>query len=103
MKENWSVTYEKWTHADIEAGETRDLGFIYEACSFRDALKEVGEQGSDYQPDCYPYSGVRWLTNPKYNECFRTGDIEERSLHFPDQITESSRKRIMRYVGVRGV
>jgi hypothetical protein len=44
VKENWSVTYQNWTPSDIEAGETRDLGFIYEACSLRDALKEVGNK-----------------------------------------------------------
>jgi hypothetical protein len=103
MRENWSVTYQKWTPDDIEAGETRDLGFVEENCTFKDAIKAVGGQYAYYEPDCYPHTGVRWLTNSKYDECFRTGDIEERSLHIPDQITEASRMRIMRYLGVKGI
>lgn len=101
----FSVTFERWNEAATEAGETDDRGFVIENVSLRDAIR----LGLEYR--CPSHAGAceasdsnhanaRWLTFYKWNDCTRenleTGIEETRSLHFPDQITASTRRRIAR-------
>lgn len=103
MQNNWAVTYAVWTPEDTEIGETDDKGFVYEACTFRQAMDEIGSRGGYFEADSYPSVNVHWITNSSYHENYRTGETEERSLHIPKQITKASRKRLLRYLGVKGV
>jgi len=95
----FDVTYEIWTPEDYEAGDTNDRGFISEDVSLREAVREVGYRADE--ADCYPVHDLRWLTNYEYDENFRTGARESRSLHIPDSVTSASRLRIARLLGVR--
>jgi hypothetical protein len=105
MKKEWNTTYERWTEADTEAGETNDKGFSLENVTIREAIEDVGGVNASYSANEYPVTGnVRWLTNNSYNEgtheYFTTGIEEQRSLHIPDHITPSSRLRLARLLGV---
>lgn len=105
----FSVTYEQWTHDDVEAGDTDKRGFVIENVSLRDALR-LGLEYRDpswagaCEADCYPARNVRWLTFYDWNDGTRDriehGIHEQRSLHFPESLTVSSRGRICRLFGV---
>lgn len=108
----FSVTYERWDEAATEAGDTDDRGFVIEDVSLRDACRlglEYREpswsgacEPSDSRVDC-----ARWLTFYQWNDCTRDqierGISESRSLHFPDSLTPSSRRRIARLFNAYGV
>ena len=99
----FSVTYERWDEAATEAGDTDDRGFVIEGVSLRDALR----LGLEYRDPSWAgaceasasnHRAARWLTFYDWNEGTRerieTGIVEQRSLHIPDSVTPSSRKRI---------
>ena len=101
----FSVTFERWNEEAAEIGETDDRGFIIENVSLRDAI----QQGLEYRDPSWAgsceasdsrHEFARWLTFHNWNDCTRenleTGIEESRSLHIPDCITPSSRKRIAR-------
>jgi hypothetical protein len=110
--QGFSVTFERYfphdEHEDVCEADER--GFVIEDVSFRDALR-LGLEYRDpsyaaaCEADCYPARGVRWLTFHAWNDCTREnieqGISESRSLHFPDQLTESSRARVCRMFGVK--
>lgn len=100
---SFSVTYERWDEAATEAGATDDSGFIIEDVSLRDAMS----MGLEYREPSWAgaceasasdHSAARWLTFYDWNEGTRerieTGIVETRSLHIPDGVTPSSRRRI---------
>ena len=101
----FSVTFERWTHEDIELGDTDDRGFVIQDVSLRDATRLGLEyREPSYSGYCEPNDSrldcTRWLTFPSWNDCTRenieTGITEQRSLHFPESITAASRIRIAR-------
>lgn len=94
----FNVTYEIWTPEDCEIGDTDDRGFVVEGVSLREAVREIGHYA--LEADCYPVSSPRWFTNFEYDEDFKTGARESRSLHLPNHLTEASRMRIARLLGV---
>ena len=107
----FSVTFERWTHDDIESGDTADRGFVIENVSLRDASRLGLEL---YQPShagyCEPNDSridcARWLSFPNWNDCTRenleTGISEERALHFPESLSAASRARIARLFNAYG-
>ena len=67
----------------------------------RDAVGYLG--GMATEADCSPFSleyPPRWFTHHNYDENYRTGAVESRSLHLPDNITAASALRIARLLGV---
>jgi len=95
----FSVTYETWSPDDIAAGDTDTRGFIAQGVSLRDAIREVG--GFAPEPSASRISEARWFTHHAYDEDYRTGAVEARSLHVPDSVTDASRRRIARLLGCR--
>ncbi len=107
----FAVTFERYLpHADDEdVCGPDESGFAIEDCSLRDAVRlglEVREPSwaGACEPDSYPARGVRWLTFYQWNsgtrEEIERGIRESRSLHFPDGLSESSRRRVCRLFGV---
>jgi hypothetical protein len=94
----FDVTYEIWTPEDCEIGDTDDRGFVVESVSLREAMSEM-EYHAD-AADCWPVQAPRWFTHSNYDENFETGARESRSLHLPNHLTEASRMRIARLLGV---
>lgn len=109
----FSVTFERYLpHDDGEdVCEADEQGFVIEGVSLRDAM-HLGleysrpEWSGACAADCYPIHGARWLTFYEWNsgtrEEIEQGVSEQRSLHFPDSLTESSRMRICRLFNVSG-
>lgn len=109
----FSVTFERYLpHADEEdVCDADERGFVIENVSLRDALR-LGLEFRDpswagyCEPDSYPAHNVRWLTFFNWNagtrEEIEQGVKEARSLHFPDTLTESSRRRVARLFNAYG-
>jgi hypothetical protein len=110
----FSVSFERYLpHDDGEdICEADERGFVVEDCSLRDAVR-IGLEAlqPNYlgacEADSFPPRGVRWLTFDRWNDCTREniqeGISESRTLHLPEQMTESSRRRVCRLFGLRGV
>jgi hypothetical protein len=101
----FSVTYDIYTQESIEAGETADDGFICQNVSLRDAIAAVCEtdnntcERTNIESSDSRISHARWFT--VYNSMdWISGDTEHRSLHIPESVTASSRKRIARLLGI---
>jgi hypothetical protein len=108
-RNNWSVTYSIVSQESAVHGDSDEIGYIWENCTLRQALDSVFEtrtsqvSGVEYiEANCYPCDDSRWFSVSNGME-FVTGDCEERSLHFPESITNASRKRLMRLAGAHGV
>jgi len=37
-----SITYENWTYEDLDAGDTDDKGYLYDACDLWTFISELG-------------------------------------------------------------
>lgn len=105
MSKKFSVTYERWDETALEAGDTDDRGFVIQDVSLGDAIR-IGLEARDPtylnrpDPSDSRPGETRWLSFDKWNdgtsEYYATGIDETRSLHIPDSVTPSSRKRIWR-------
>jgi hypothetical protein len=103
----FAVTFERYLPHDDEEDvcEADESGFEAEDCSFREAVSYAGD--GYYEPNCWPTDGrdIRWLTNYGSNEGTRDsierGIRENHSIHIPDHVTPSSRRRIARVLGVK--
>jgi hypothetical protein len=107
--QGFSVTFERYfIHDDDDICEPDERGFVIENATLRDAMR----LGLEYrapdccgacEPNCYPPRDVSWLTFYCWNDCTREqierGITESRSLHFPREMTESSRMRVARLFG----
>lgn len=101
----FDVTYEIITEASAENGEAEESGFVVQDVCLRDAIGHVretesphcGEAGMEASDSCV--GEAQWLT--VYNTMdYISGKYENRSLHFPDNLTPSSRRRIARLLGI---
>lgn len=104
----FSVTFERWTPDDIDAGETDSRGFVVQDASLRDALAECGDRPEWARAtgaDEWPVRSPRWFTFDGWNdgtrESIEDGIRENRALHIPDGVTPSSRRRIARLLGLQ--
>ena len=101
----FSVTYEIITPESCEHGEAEEQGYSAQNIDLREAL-ELVSGGVDFHADCYPCHDVRWVTAYNVHEGTHKGytsdSTENRSIHFPKHLTESTRFRIMRLMGVYG-
>ena len=94
----FSVTFETITHESAEAGEAETRGFIVQDVPLREALDHM-TIGLYVEANCSPVIDPRWFTFYGYSEDYVTGAIENRSLHLPDGLTESSKQRIAKLIG----
>jgi hypothetical protein len=103
----FSVTFERFLpHADeADVCEADESGFEAEAVSLRDAIEYAGGLHASYEANEWPLRAPRWFTNYNFNdgtrEYYEQGITESRSLHIPDNVTDSSRRRIARLLGVK--
>lgn len=93
----FNVTYE--VH-DTE-GEREDAGFVDEDMDLRDAVEELfrtrtSEVGGveSIEASCSDQNQARWITVQNGME-YLTGCYEARCLHFPDEMSGSSRQRLI--------
>lgn len=105
----FNVTYEIVTPESAERGDTAENGFIIEGATLREALKLVYETRtsrvdgiSSIEADEYPVTCPSWITVSNGME-FETGACESRSIHFPDNLSASTRCRIARLMDCYGI
>lgn len=108
MKSGFNVTYDVVTPESAEHGDS-EAGFVAEDLPLRAALECLFETRtsrvdgvSAIEANEYPVEFPYWLTVTNGME-FETGAYESRSLHFPDWVTGSSRRRVARLIGCYGV
>lgn len=94
----FDVTYDVVTPESAEYGDVEECGFVATNLSLTEALRAMGNtedavDANDSRREC-----ARWITAYRVEEDFRTGAIESRSIHFPDNLTPSTRARICRLV-----
>jgi hypothetical protein len=101
----FTVTYEMYTQESVEIGESEDIGFVAKNVSLREAMDLVNETESNkcsqtgIEASASFIGGVRWIT--VYNsQSWDSGVGENRSLHIPDEVTDSSRIRICKLFGL---
>ena len=99
QKCDWKVTFEIVTPESAENGEAEESGFVDESCALREAVRYIS--GTAHEASDSRIASARWFTNYEYNEDYRTGGRESRSLHIPERVTGASRKRLARILGVR--
>ena len=103
----YNITYEIITPESAENGDCEETGFIAEhVTSLRAAIEHLGYGAGGVEANCYPVHGATWITAYRVNEgtreYYETGTEENRSLHLDAAITNASRTRIMRLLGVYG-
>lgn len=103
----FNVTYEIVTPESAEQGDVDERGYAAQDTDFRTAIRMVQETRTNrvsgvecVEPSCSDIGSARWVTVQNGME-YETGAQESRSLHFPDQLTPATRKRICRLLGVR--
>lgn len=112
MKNTFSVTFEVVTPESAENGDVESSGLEGENLSFADAVRyATGEstprfaKGYIAEPNDSRIEHARWITFYNVEQGTRryyaTGEEVNRSIHFPESLTPSSRARICRYFGAR--
>lgn len=96
----FSITYEIITNESAEYGDAEERGFIDEGLTLREAMDALHwYRGSHVEADSYPLARPRWFTFHDVETNWTTGDTKNVSLHLPETLTDSTRRRIARLVG----
>lgn len=102
MNALFTVTSERWTYDDIEAGDTTECGTVSEGDTLRDALRLVFHapmaSTEHITASCSDRRAARWVEWSGL-ESFRTGDRITYAIHFPKNTTGASRARLCRLLG----
>ena len=100
----FDVTYEIVTPESAEHGDAEERGYIGPSMGLRDAIYEVLQTRTSLVECIHAIEfsssdveSARWLTVYNGPE-FETGAQESRSLRFPEHLTASTKRRIMRLV-----
>ena len=100
----FTVTYEIITPESAELGGADESGIISDSVSLHRALHDVFETRTAHcegithiDPSDSDIGQARWITIVNGME-YQTGAYESRSIHLPDNMTASSRKRLLRYM-----
>jgi hypothetical protein len=102
----FDVTFEVITPESAEHGEAESMGYEAEKVSLREAIDAMGQGEQGMEASEYPVSNPRWITAYDTNRdraYWEQGESVNRSLHFPDTMTASSKLRVCRLLGVYGV
>ena len=102
----FDVTFEVITAESAEHGDAESMGYEAEKVSLREAIDAMGQGEQGMEANEYPVSNPRWVTAYDTNRdraYWEQGETVNRSLHFPDTMTASSKLRVCRLLGVYGV
>lgn len=102
MIKTFHVTFETITPESAEHGDIENAGFIVQNVTLRDAIHELGYGDGGTEANEYPVTDPRWITVFKTNENYATGEIENRSIHLPDNLTPATKLRIARLLECHG-
>lgn len=100
----FDVTYEIVTPESAEHGDAEERGYIGFNLGLREAIDEVLQTRTSLVDGVVAVefsdsnvADARWLTVINGPE-FETDAYESRSIHFPENLTASTKRRIMRLV-----
>lgn len=99
----FNTTYSIYTQESIENGDSDSSGFLFEDLSLSEQLSELENCGVDLaygEANCYPLHDVRWITFAVIEH--DDGTFTHHNLHFPEKLSEASRKRICKLLKVHG-
>ena len=99
----FSVTYEIYTINSIMDGEHFDSGYMCEDVRLKDALLFLGEPSMGYEANYGFLPAADYVTAYRVRYDYFNGETENRSLHFPPTISDSSKLRVMRLLDVAGI
>jgi len=97
----FNVTFETITPESAEDGDTATRGFISKNVTLREAIADLGSPDQGFGASVYPVSNPQWITAYDIRGDFQD-EIENRSLHFPDNMTAASKLRVCKMLGVYG-
>jgi hypothetical protein len=99
----FNVTYEIVTPESAEEADVDEHGYIQAEATLREALTAVWDTRTSHVDGILSvevsdrWCDARWVTVNNGME-FLTSAYESRSLHFPEELTGATRKRIIRLV-----
>lgn len=106
---NFAVTFEIVTQESAENGDYEEIGYIDQNLNLRDAIEEVQKTRTNevdgvqsIELDCSMIDQARSITITNSME-YITGANESRTIHFPKNLTTSTKRRIAKILGVRNI
>ena len=90
----FDIHYEIITHESAEHGDVEAQGTIAEGITLRDAYQCLRNQYSYCEANEHPVKAPNWLTFYDVEEDMATGARTNWSIHFPSELTPSTRLRI---------
>jgi hypothetical protein len=107
MRNDFSVSYCIVTQESAAEGDFAESGWIAKNCGLREAISGVSDTRTAevggvecVEADERPLCEARSVTITNGME-YRTGAQESRTLHMPESLTPSTRRRIARLLGVK--
>lgn len=100
----FAVTYEIVTEESAENGEAAESGFLEENVRLGEAIDLMMSLPSgvaSIEASDSRVTEARWIT-AYGSQAWEDGSYENRSLHIPDTVTASSRRRIARLIDIKG-
>ena len=94
------MTYEVITPSSAAHGDVEDAGILYPSITLREALDELSA-AEHVEANEWPVTCPRWVTGYRTHEDHQSGEVGNLSLHFPEHLTPSTRRRIARLLGVK--
>lgn len=104
MTYKFDLTYEWVNEEEACHGGTDRRGYLAEDLNLRQAIELFTEGMSEVQvveASESPVTCPRWVS--AFGRNWRTGDSVTNSLHFPDDLSAGSRRRICRLLGCYGL
>ena len=89
------LTFETITPESAALGDVAEHGVLYEAITLREALEQF-EGAETVEANEFPVRSPRWVTGYGTHEDYLSGEVGNISLHFPEHLTPSTRRRIVR-------
>lgn len=91
------LTFERITPESAALGDVAESGVLYEGISLREAIDEM-DGAETIEANEYPLHSPRWVTAYGTHEDYLSGEVGNISLHFPEHLTPSTRRRIVRLI-----
>lgn len=100
----FNVTFDIVTEESAAEGDVAESGFVSKDSGLRDAMHDVFAIGANVtaiECDSSPALAPCWITVYGGMNMY-SGEYESRSLHLPESLTPSSRRRVARLMGAYG-
>ena len=89
------LTFERITPESAAQGDVAESGVLYEGITLREALEQL-EGAETIEANEYPLQSPRWVTGYGTHQDTRPADLANTSLHVPEHLTPSTRRRLAR-------